>query len=189
MAVEVLSESLRADPDDLGSRWLLNLAYMTLGRYPDGVPAQYRIDPTVFDSDESFPRFEEIAGRLGLASFDLAGGAIVEDFTGDGRLDIMSSTSDTSGQLRFYVSDGRGAFVERTTSAGLDGLEVWHPGHRSKTRKRLRKLARRWDLVATGGSDFHGAARPDVILGRGRGTIDVGQRTLDEIRARAERYA
>ena len=41
----------------------------------------------------------------------------------------------------------------------------------------------------TGGSDFHGDARPGVALGRGRGSIEVGASTLDAIRARATRYA
>jgi predicted metal-dependent phosphoesterase TrpH len=86
------------------------------------------------------------------------------------------------------AAGGLAAFVERLVRLGLDGLEVQHPGHQPKTRRRLRKLARQHDLVVTGGSDFHGAARPDVALGRGRGTIEVDERTRDAILERARRY-
>ena len=119
---QVLEHADPGSDEYLRARWLLNVAQMTLGRYPGEPPEPFRIEPEVFDSDEPFPRFEEIAPRLGLNSFDLAGGAIADDFTGDGLLDIMVSTSHTSGQLRFYVNDGKEGFTERTTSAGLDGL-------------------------------------------------------------------
>src|SRR5438477_254063 len=42
-AIRFFSEYLRSHPDDLGARWLLNLAAMTLGDYPRGVPSQYLI--------------------------------------------------------------------------------------------------------------------------------------------------
>lgn len=87
------------------------------------------------------------------------------------------------------AAGGLEVFIEGLVRLGLDAIEVQHPGHRPRTRRRLRKLARRWDLVATGGSDFHGDARPGVRLGRGRGSIEVDERTLEAIRARAARYA
>ena len=36
--------------------WLLNLAYMTLGRYPGGVPQKYLISPSAFESKENIGR-------------------------------------------------------------------------------------------------------------------------------------
>lgn len=86
------------------------------------------------------------------------------------------------------AAGGLEAFVERLVRLGIDGLEVWHPGHQPRTRRRLRKLVRHFELVATGGSDFHGDSRPGVAMGRGRGSIDVDERTLDAIRERAQRY-
>ncbi len=102
--------------------WLLNLAYMLVGEYPDGVPENVRINPDVFASDVSFPEFTDIAAALGLDVFDYCGGAIVDDFDGDGLLDIVSSTSDPSGQMRYFRSNGDGTYTERTSEAGLDGL-------------------------------------------------------------------
>jgi hypothetical protein len=125
-AVETLTMVLRAELDGsrrhLEARWLLNLAYMTMGVYPDQVPKEYLIPPEAFRSDEEFPRFPNIAPKLGLDVFNLAGGAIVDDFDNDGYLDIVVSNWDPKGQLRFFRNDRNGAFSERTEPAGLLGL-------------------------------------------------------------------
>jgi len=42
---------------------------MTISGYPDQVPREYLIEPSVFDSDEPFPRFMNVAGTLGLNTF------------------------------------------------------------------------------------------------------------------------
>jgi predicted metal-dependent phosphoesterase TrpH len=64
------------------------------------------------------------------------------------------------------AAGGLDTFVGNLAMLGLDGLEVSHPSHKRQTRKRLRRLARLHDLVTTAGSDFHGSARPGVVLGQ-----------------------
>jgi tetratricopeptide (TPR) repeat protein len=51
-AVQYFLKYLDEKPDDLEVQWLLNLAYMTLGEYPDKVPPKYLIPPSVFESSE-----------------------------------------------------------------------------------------------------------------------------------------
>ena len=114
-----------ADPSllyTLGTRWLLNIAYMTIGTYPEKVPREYLIPPTAFESEENIPRFRNIAPKLGLDTFDLSGGAIADDFDNDGYLDIVVSTWDVKGQIRFFRNNRDGTFSERTRQAGLSGL-------------------------------------------------------------------
>ncbi len=48
---------------------------------------------------------------------------------------------------------------------GLGGVEVLYPAHDNSTIKYLTALARELDLAITGGSDFHGAGKPDIRLG------------------------
>jgi predicted metal-dependent phosphoesterase TrpH len=48
------------------------------------------------------------------------------------------------------------AVIERLAPAGLDGVEVMHPKNDPDMRLNLLALARRYDLIVTGGSDFHG---------------------------------
>jgi hypothetical protein len=122
MAIEQFTALLQADPDDLSSRWLLNIAYMTLGEYPAKVPADWLIPPDTFASEHEMPRFTDVAPQLGLDRTGLAGGAIMEDFDGDGYLDIMVSSSGLRDQLRYYHNNADGTFTERTREAGLTGL-------------------------------------------------------------------
>ena len=102
--------------------WLLNIAYMTLGEYPHEVPRQYLVPPRVFESDVAFPRFKNIGPDLGLDTFNLCGGAIVDDFDNDDYLDIVTCTWDTKGQMRFFRNNRDGTFADHTEKAGLLGF-------------------------------------------------------------------
>ena len=119
---QVLERSASDSIAYLESRWLLNIAHMTLGSYPEGVPRAFLIPPGTFESDASFPRFHNIAADLGLDTFNLAGGACADDFNNDGYLDLVVSTWDPAEQMRFFVNNGDGSFADRTREAGLTGL-------------------------------------------------------------------
>ena len=107
---------------NLPARWLLNIAHMTLDQYPDQVPERYQIPLLTSESEVPFPHFPNIAMKLGLGTFNLAGGAIVEDFDSDGDLDIATSTWDTSGPMHLFRNNADGTFSDRTQQAGLEGL-------------------------------------------------------------------
>jgi hypothetical protein len=106
----------------LASRWLLNLAYMTIGGYPDDVPKDFLIPVETFQSKVEFPRFKNVAKAVGLNTFNLCGGAILDDFDNDGYLDVVTSTWDPTGQLRYFHNDRNGKFTDQTEAAGLSGL-------------------------------------------------------------------
>ncbi len=81
-AVAAYTELLEESPGDLGYRWLLNLAYMTLGEHPGKVPEKWLIPAEAFASDDDVGRFVDVAPQLGLDVFGLSGGSIIDDFTG-----------------------------------------------------------------------------------------------------------
>jgi len=54
--------------------------------------------------------------------------------------------------------------LELLVEGGLRGIEIWHPQHGVQAVRRLRAMAHRFDLIETGGSDFHGTGR-NVDLG------------------------
>jgi len=120
-AIQALTEILAAEPDNLRARWLLNIAHMTLGTYPGGVPVRQRIPPSAFAADFPLPRFDNVAQEAGLDLYALSGGAILEDFDGDGRLDLMVSSIGFADQLRFFHNAGNGTFEDWTERAGLTG--------------------------------------------------------------------
>jgi predicted metal-dependent phosphoesterase TrpH len=57
------------------------------------------------------------------------------------------------------------ARLERYAADGLDGVEVWHPSHSADEVRRLRALADHLRLVASGGSDWHGAVEGPRTIG------------------------
>ncbi len=120
-AVESYRRFLQLKPDDLKIRWLLNLGHMALGDYPDAVDDAFRIPPEAFESSYEIGRFVDVAPALGVDTFNLCGGCIVEDFDGDGRLDIVTSTWDPAGPLTFYRNLGTGRFADESARSGLDG--------------------------------------------------------------------
>ena len=74
--------------------------------------------------------------------------------------------------------------INHLAEAGLDGIEVWHCDHDEKTSALMLDLAKRYNLLPTGGSDFHGHNKADVILGRGRNNVKVPVEVLDRLEAR-----
>ena len=119
---EILENTKKNSSLYLQAQWLLNIAYMTLGDHPDGVHEKYLIPVAAFQSDKPFPRFFNISSRLGVDTFSLSGGAIADDFDGDGYLDLIVSTWDPAGQIRLFRNNQDGTFRDRTKEAGLVGI-------------------------------------------------------------------
>ncbi len=120
-AIATFNQVLGQTPSPYAA-WMLNLAYMTVGEYPDAVPQRWRVPPEVFESDYPLPRYPDVAMKHGVAIDDLSGGVVMDDFDLDGDLDFMASAWGPYGQLRYFTNDGGGTFTERTDSAGLMGL-------------------------------------------------------------------
>jgi len=76
---------------------------------------------------------------------------------------------------------GAASFIGRFAQLGLDAVEVQHPSQNRNQRRKLSRIARDLNLLATGGSDFHGSARPDLTLGRGRGDIHVSPASYEAL--------
>lgn len=70
-------------------------------------------------------------------------------------------------------------------AAGLEGLEVYYGAHDAEQVSELEELAEKRDLLATGGSDFHGASEADRI--RALGGVNVPERALERFLRRLER--
>ena len=118
-AIEFFTKYLQRKPDTLDMKWELNLAYLTLGKYPDGVPKQYLISPSVFESPEEVPRFKDVAPEAGINLYSMSGGLIVDDFENNGQLDIVTSDFGECAPMHYFHNNGDGTFSDRTEKAGL----------------------------------------------------------------------
>ena len=121
-AIGYFTEYLRVFPDDLEVRWLLNLAHMTLGEYPDKVDPRYLVSLNRFlKSEFDIGKFRDVGEQAGVNRFNMAGGAILEDFDGDGWLDLATTTFDPTLPMTYHRNRGDGTFEDRSEAAGLLG--------------------------------------------------------------------
>ncbi|MBI3861900.1 MAG: CRTAC1 family protein [Planctomycetia bacterium] len=119
-AIVHFTEYLEQFPDDLGVRWGLNLAHMTLGEHPQGVDPRFVVSLEHFrESEFNIGTFRDIGHVVGLNRFNQSGGGLMEDFDGDGLLDVAVTSIDANAVMGLYRNGGDGKFVEMTDPAGV----------------------------------------------------------------------
>jgi len=72
--------------------------------------------------------------------------------------------------------------VARLVAAGLKGIEAYYVDNTIFDTINLLKLAAKYDIVVTGGSDFHGRFKPDISIGKGRGNLKVPYEFLERLK-------
>ncbi len=122
-AIQTYTKILQKFPEDHQTRWLYNLAHMTLGQYPDQVPPSWRIPEKNFNNKPGpLKPFKNRAVDLGLDITGLSGGCCVEDFNNDGHLDVFMTSYGFKDPSRLFLNNGDGSYRDMTTAAGLDGI-------------------------------------------------------------------
>lgn len=69
--------------------------------------------------------------------------------------------------------------------AGLVGIEAIYSLNSEADERDMRRLAKECGLLVSGGSDFHGANKPDIEMGMGRGSLYVPYECLEKLRGKA----
>jgi len=77
--------------------------------------------------------------------------------------------------------------VKQMCDMGLRAIEVYHSDHSPQDVEFYLKLAGRYGLMITGGTDFHGENKPGLALGTGYGNVAVPREVLDFLRAESVR--
>lgn len=132
--------------------------------------------------EEAFDRF---LGRHGLAYVpkDKLGPAeAIRAVHEDGGLAVLAHPYLLTQQITRLEP-----LVAELQAQGLDGIEVYYTEHSDRFIAELESLAARLGLLMSGGSDFHGAVKPGVSLGRGRGGLFVPGALLDAMKTRLKR--
>ncbi len=85
--------------------------------------------------------------------------------------------------ILYHMSDSRlDALVGELKAAGLMGIEAMYSTYQTCEERQIRNLAQKYDLLISGGSDFHGENKPGLDLGTGYGKLYVPEEVLDRIK-------
>jgi predicted metal-dependent phosphoesterase TrpH len=82
--------------------------------------------------------------------------------------------------LKPHEMDAR---VAELAELGLEGIEAFYTEHSDSQTEQYKGLAKKYGLVVSGGSDFHGTPKPHVLLGKGRGGLRVPDQVLVNLKA------
>ncbi len=74
--------------------------------------------------------------------------------------------------------------VSELKEAGLMGIEAIYSTYTNQDERDIKALAAKYDLLVSGGSDFHGSNKPEIDLGTGMGKMAVPYDLLDKIKNR-----
>jgi tetratricopeptide (TPR) repeat protein len=184
-AISYFQQYLARKPDEREVWWLLNLAYMRTGGYPQKVPPAFLIPPSAFQAGaDRVGRFTDVAHQVGLDSVSSAGGAVVDDFTGSGRDDVIVSSMDHCVPMKMFRNNGDGTFSDRSQEAGLadqfGGLNVIHADYNNDGCPDLLVLRGGWENLPQRKSllknDCHGHFT-DVTEAAGLATVRTSTQT------------
>ncbi|HHO47530.1 MAG TPA: PHP domain-containing protein [Desulfobacteraceae bacterium] len=81
-----------------------------------------------------------------------------------GGIAVLAHPGQLDPELRFLPQ-----LVAQLVGQGLDGIEAYYPTHPPSMRKRLLALAKKYTILATGGSDYHGDNGNYASMARGKG--------------------
>lgn len=85
--------------------------------------------------------------------------------------------------LNFKEESALRPFLEEAVKHGLDAMETVYSSYSDETTALARKLAAEYSLKESGGSDFHGTAKPTISLGIGKGNLKVPTEFLRKLQA------
>ena len=78
-------------------------------------------------------------------------------------------------------------FLPKAKTRGLMGMEVFYSTYDRRTTEAAQAMAEHYGLLPSGGSDFHGAIKPDIQLGVGRGNLQIPMQWLEQLEEASEK--
>lgn len=125
------------------------------------------------DNDDAFDRFLNRKCPWYVPAEKWDAGAVVELVARSGGISSLAHA--------VWYKDPEGA-VETLVERGLDAIEVFHPDHSAAEIERFTRLAKRYSLLSTAGSDYHGIEEK----GKDPGLVCGDLKMLDALRERRE---
>jgi len=127
---------------------------------------------------EAFDRYLKKGARAYVDKYRFAPDAAIGCIRDAGGVAVLAHPSILGRQGSAVLQD----LVAELSACGLQGIEVYYPEHSPRQQKLYQSLASRFDLVETGGSDFHGPNVNGTEIGTGRGSLHVPDQLLESLK-------
>jgi predicted metal-dependent phosphoesterase TrpH len=155
------------------------------GRNPNGnanrahVAAELMEHGYVTSIREAFDTILSDDGGFYVAPLRLALTDVIQDLRRIGVLPVLAH------QLQELTESELRELLPHAIEAGLVGMETMHSSYSMETISLAEKIAAEFNLLPSGGSDFHGSVKPDISLGTGRGGLRISSEIYSDLLALA----
>ena len=158
--------------NELGITISLDEVRETAGDAQLGRPhiAQMMVKKGVVSSiDEAFDQFLGADKPAYVDKYRVKCSRAIEAILGAGGIPVLAHP----GLLEYESDQQLDELVGHVKQMGIQGIEVYYPEHTADQTALFKELARRHDLLMTGGTDFHGGIHPEIEMGTGKGNLFV----------------
>jgi hypothetical protein len=135
--------------------------------------------------EEAFKRFLRRDGPAYVSRYRLQAAEAMEMILEAGGLPVLAHPFTLNAREETEME----RILRDLKDSGLKGLEVYYPEHGRRRTAQYERLARRLGLLRTGGTDFHGAVKPGVQIGTGRGDLNVPYELVVNLKKERARLA
>ncbi len=141
---------------------------------PGAVPGRPHIARLMVDkgfvsgTQEAFDLYLKKGAPAYQGRFRLPDKEAIELILGAGGIPVMAHPFS----LKMEAEDLE-AYLQTLKGYGLRGIEAYYSKHTPEQQALYLSLAEKLGLLVTGGSDFHGASKPDISLGKGLGEMEI----------------
>jgi len=131
------------------------------------------------NSEEAFRKYLGESGGAFVERQSPEANVAIQQILVGGGLPVLAHP----GRLGIRDTEIEEYFISDLKDAGLRGIEVFHSDHQPPDVVRYHGLAEKYGLAISGGSDFHGEAKPKVALGTGvNRNVNVPKSVLEKLR-------
>ena len=158
--------------NDLGISISLDEVRKLAGEAQLGRPhiAQMMVSKGVVSSiDEAFDQFLGADKPAYVDKYRVKCSHAIDAILGAGGIPVLAHP----GLLEYESDQQLDELVGHVKQMGIQGIEVYYPEHTDDQTALFKELAKRHDLLMTGGTDFHGGIHPEIEMGSGKGNLFV----------------
>ncbi len=84
--------------------------------------------------------------------------------------------------IRCKTEEERKNLIKKLKDYGLHGIEAYYSTNSEEETALSLEYAREFNLITTGGSDYHGTVKPHISLGIGMGKLEIPYSVLEEMK-------